>query len=191
MITRLMERMALLLGLGIFVALSATRSLAAAPATQPSDTRSAEQLAQSRDMVQRVLNNWDFLTWDQVLAKDVQVELKLGTLTVASDNTPAAIGTDLQVSGRDDAKKALKQIYGDLKKNVKIVGQVAYGNEVILIGDLNVTDKSGKPEALPIACYMRFNPQGKIEQLTLASIDTRPLIEAANKGEAQPASGKQ
>jgi hypothetical protein len=190
MITRLMERTALLLGLGI-VAVSATGGFAAAPATQPSDARSAEQLAQSRDMVQRVLDHWDFMSWDQLLAKDVQVEFKLGTLAVDSDNAPTAIGTDLQVNGRDEAKKVLKQIYGDLKKNAKIIGQVAYGNEVILIGDLNVTDKKGKPSSLPIACYMQFNPQGKIEKLTLASIDTRPLIEAANKGEAQPASGKQ
>ena len=75
----------------------------------------------ARDMVQRVLDLWDYETWNQVLAPDVQVDLKLGTITTDSDGMPAALGADIQVNGRNEAKKALKQIYGDLKKNVNIM----------------------------------------------------------------------
>ena len=51
--------------------------------------------------------------------------------------------------------------------------------------------KNDKAESLPITCFMQFNLEGKIEKLVLASIDTRPLVEAAKKAAAQPASDKQ
>ena len=62
---------------------------------------------------------------------------------------------------------------------------------MILFGDLNVVGKDNKPESLPITCYMQFNGEGKIQKLTLASIDTRPLVEAASKAMPQPAPDKQ
>lgn len=136
---------------------------------------SAQELAQARKMVEQVLNNWDFETWDQVLAPDVQVDLKIGTVGADASGQPTPIGTDLQAKGRDDAKKVLKQIYGDLKKNVNVTGQVAYGYEVMMFGDLNVKNPQGTPASLPIACYMHFNPQGQIDKLTVATVDTRPL----------------
>ena len=73
---------------------------------------------------------------------------------------------------------------------MKITGQISYGYDVILLGDLSVAGRN-RPASLPIACYMQFNPKGKIEKLTLTSIDTRPLVEAASKADARTASDKQ
>ncbi len=51
-----------------------------------------------------------------------------------------------------------------MKKNVKITGEVAYGYDVILLGELSITTAEDKAESLPIACHIRFNPKGKIEK---------------------------
>jgi hypothetical protein len=147
----------------------------------PSEKATAEQLAQARKMVQGVLDTWDFRTWNQLLADDVTVKFMLGTVGKNTEGNLAALGADLEVKGREDAKKVLKQVYGDLKKETKIIGEVAYGYDVILLGALSVTSSDGKPQSLPITCYMHFNPKGKIEKLVLAGVDTRPLTEAIKK----------
>jgi hypothetical protein len=148
---------------------------------KPTEKQTAEQLAQARQMVQSVLSLWDFKTWNQLLADDVTVNFKLGTVGVDSSGLPAAIGANLEVQGREDAKKLLKQVYGDLKKNIKIVGEVAYGYDAILLGEMSVTSTDGKAQSLPVACHMHFNTSGKIDKLVLAGVDTRPLLEAIRK----------
>ena len=148
---------------------------------RPLEKATAEQLAQAREMVQNVLNHWDFKTWNQVLAENVTVNFKLGTIGVDSAGVPAAVGADLEVHGRKDAKALLKDVYGDLKKNVEIIGEVAYGCDVILLGELRITTGKQKPQSLPIAYHMHFNRKGKIEKLVMAGVDTRPLLEAIRK----------
>jgi hypothetical protein len=162
----------------VIAAVIAATSFAREDTPKPSERATAEELAQAKHMVQRVLNSWDFQPWNQVLADDVTVNFKLGTVGVDSTGSPAAAGADLEAHGRENAKTLLKQVYGDLKKNVKIVGEVAYGYDVVLLGDLNVTTVKDNPQSLPIACFMHFNPKGKIEKLVLASVDTRPLLNA-------------
>jgi hypothetical protein len=148
---------------------------------KPSEKATVEQLAQARQMVHGVLDTWDFRTWNQLLAEDVTVKFMLGSVGKNAEGNLAALGADLEVKGREDAKKLLKQVYGDLKKETKIIGEVAYGYDVILLGALSVTSSDGKPQSLPITCFMHFNPKGKIEKLVLAGVDTRPLTEAIKK----------
>jgi uncharacterized membrane protein len=168
----------------VMLAFSAAYSAAQQPATK-TDAATVDRLAHGRTMVQRTLNLWDFETWDQLLAPDVTVTFDLGAIGVDTAGEPAAIGAQVQVHGREDAKKALRQVYGDLKKNVNITGQIAVGNEVVLLGGLSVTAQNGKAESLPIACYLVFNSDGKIETLTVSSVDTRPLFEAAGAAAGQ------
>ena len=181
MIARQMIRHSWLVGAFALVAVLPAMGLAADDPPKPSEKATAEQLAQARQMVQGVLDSWDFRTWNQLLADDVTVKFMLGTVGKNANGNLAALGADLEVKGRDDAKKVLKQVYGDLKKETKIVGEVAYGYDVILLGALSVTSSDGKPQSLPITCYMHFNPKGKIEKLVLAGVDTRPLTEAIKK----------
>jgi len=177
MITRHAVRLSWLAGAFFIAAVPSATSFA----TDDAEKATAEQLAQARRMVQRVLNHWDFETWNQVLAEDVTVNFKLGTVGVDSAGVPAAIGADLEAHGREAAKKVLKEVYGDLKKDVKIIGEVAYGPDVILLGELNVTTAKDNPQSLPITCHIHFNPKGKIEKLVVASVDTRPLLKALQK----------
>ena len=181
MITRHAIRRGWFVGAFVTAAVLAATGYAGDDTARPSEKATAEELAKARRMVQRVLNHWDFKPWNQVLAKDVTVNFKLGTVGVDSTGLPAAAGADLKAHGRDDAKKVLKQVYGDLKKNVKIIGEVAYGYDVILLGELSVSTAKDKPQSLPIACHMHFNAKGKVDKLVVASVDTRPLLEAFRK----------
>ena len=69
----------------------------------------------------------------------------------------------------------MRDIYGDLERNVSIWGELAEGLQVVLLADLNVAGEDQTPQELPLAVHMKFNESGKIETMTLLSIDLRPL----------------
>ena len=149
----------------------------AEPQREPTN---AEQKAQARAMVQEVLNTWEWRTWNQLLAEDVVLELKMGSI-----GPEGAVGVTGTYNGRDEAKAALREIYGDLKKNVSIWGELADGLEVALLADLNVAGEGETPQELPLVVHMIFNESGKIEAMTLASIDLGPLKAALDEAEAE------
>lgn len=138
----------------------------------------AKQLAQSRQMVREVLNYWDFATWNQLLADNVVFNARLGTAAKDSAGEPALVGMNVEYKGRDDVKKALRDIYGDLRKDFRITTEIAHGPQVVLLGDLVVTQKGKDPATLPIAVSMTFNQAGKIERLGVFSIDVRAVSAA-------------
>jgi len=144
-----------------------------------------KQQAQARKMVREVLNHWNFKTWNQLLADDVVLKIRLGTATKDSAGDPALLGLKIEYKGRDAAKKALREIYGDLHKDFQITTEIAHGAEVVLMGELVVTSKGKEPATLPIAVYMAFNKAGKIERLSVFSVDVRALTTAL-----QPAASK-
>jgi hypothetical protein len=137
-------------------------------------------------MVQRVLSKWDFKTWNQLLAEDVVLTLRLGAVA-ADDGGVSAVGTKIEVTGRDDAKESLREVYGDLKRDVSITGKLVAGNEAIFFGELNVTVQANNHQSLPIAAYLQFNPKGKIQRLTIGMVDLRPLFQGVR--EAAPTAG--
>ena len=139
----------------------------------PREQTFAEHKAEARAMVQEVLNNWEWRSWNQLLADDVVLTLKLGSVGLRS-----AVGVSETYTGRDEAKTALRRIYGELEKTVSIWGELADGLQVVLLADLNVAGEGETPQELPLVVHMQFNESGKIERMTLASIDLRPLAAA-------------
>jgi hypothetical protein len=152
----------------------------------------SDELARAKDMVQMILRDWDFMSWNALLAADIVLSLKLGA--VGSDRLGAlgGVGGNLQVSGREDAKRVLKSIYGDLKNRTSVTTEVVSGYDVALLGNLVVptTKENEDDSSLPIALYLAFNPEGEIEKLTIAAVDLQPLTEAirsaAQTGALQP-----
>ncbi|MCI0365302.1 MAG: hypothetical protein L0Y44_07025 [Phycisphaerales bacterium] len=140
---------------------------------------SQQHQAQARQMVQEVLDRWDWKTWDQLLADDVTLTLKLGTVMPDQNGELAALGMETEYNGREDAKKALKKVYGELKKNFTIEDEVISGNEAVFVGDLNVSHKQKQAQPIPMAVYLEFNDQRKIKQFTIATVDLRPLTQTA------------
>ena len=140
--------------------------------------------SQAVEMVQDVLDEWDFKTWNQLLAEDVVLTLNLGAVATDADGKFAALGTKIQATGRDAAKEALRDVYGDLKKDVSITGQLLAGYEAILFGELNVTTRDNGSQALPIAAYLQFNDKGKVQRLTIGMTDLRPLLQGVREAAA-------
>ena len=138
---------------------------------------SQEHQAQARQMVQDVLNRWDWKTWDQLLADDVRLSLKLGSVMTDQSGQLAAVGLKADYNGREDAKKALKQVYGELKKNFTIDKEVVSGNEAVFVGDLNVSQPQKQAQPIPMVVYLMFNDQGKIKQFTIATVDLQQLAQ--------------
>jgi hypothetical protein len=63
----------------------------------------AENLARAKNMVQMILQDWDFMSWNALLADDIVLSLKLGA--VGSDRVGGlgGVGVTMQVFGREDA----------------------------------------------------------------------------------------
>jgi hypothetical protein len=69
----------------------------------------AEELAQARETVQKVLQDWHWMTWDQLLADDVVLLLRLEALTATRVGSLGGVEGNLQVRGREKAKPVLKR----------------------------------------------------------------------------------
>jgi hypothetical protein len=140
----------------------------------------AEDLARAKDMVKGIVRDWSWFTWNDLLADDVTLSVKLGAIGVTDSGDFAAAGGDLQVTGRDDAKRALKGIYDDLKKHASITTEIVSGYEFALLGNLALpaSNGNGGVSSFPIAVHLTFNLAGRIEAMTIASVDVHPLTAA-------------
>ena len=76
----------------------------------------------------------------------------------------------------------MKSIYRDLKNAVSVTTEVVSGYDVALLGNMVVRATKDQDEddirSLPIALYMAFNPEGRIQKLTIAAVDLGPLTKA-------------
>ena len=88
------------------------------------------------------------------------LSLKLGAI-----DELGGVSGNLQVSGREEAKRVLKSIYRDLKSRTSVTTQVVSGYDVALLGNLVIptTKENEDDRSLPIALYMAFNPEGEID----------------------------
>jgi hypothetical protein len=125
-------------------------------------------------MVQMILRDWDWLRWDTLLAENIALSVQLGA---AGTHKP---GGNLQVTGRDDAKRALKEIYAGLREGLSITTEIVSGYDAILLGNFSrqSSNENAGDVSLPAVLYMAFADEGKIEKMTIAAADLSSLIEA-------------
>jgi hypothetical protein len=135
----------------------------------------ADRLAEANAMVTRIVRDWDWITWNELLAEDVVLTLKLQAVGLASIDSFNEDGT--QISGRNDARKAMKSIYGELKNGVSITTEVVNGYDFAVFGALRVS-ANGDLKSYPFATFVRFNPEEFIQEMTIATIDVDPLYES-------------
>ncbi len=89
-----------------------------------------ENLVHAKRMIERTLEGWDLLTWKELLADDIVLSLKLGTLDTSRMGGLHGIGSDLEVNGQREAKSVLKRIYGDLRKDLFVTTEVSVDTTV-------------------------------------------------------------
>jgi len=147
----------------------------------------AEDLARARETVQRVLRDWGWMTWNQLLADDVALSLRLDAPAVKQAGALGDVPRNLQVKGREDAKRVLKSIYHDLSSGLSITAEIVSGHDAALLGNLALssTRENAEASSLPIVLYMAVDDEGRIEKMTIATLDLHPAagaILAAAKG---------
>ena len=140
----------------------------------------AEHLARAKTMIRHILRDWDLITWNDLLANDVVLSIKMGSIDIDRRGDFAAIGGNMQVCGCEDAKRILKEIYGDIKRGLCVTSEIVSGFDVALLGNftLESTKEGADPGSWPIVIYMKFNANGKITVMTIALIDLQPLTDA-------------
>ncbi len=80
----------------------------------------AVDLERAKNLTQSILQDWDFLTWNELLADDMILPLRLGSIGSDRIGDLDTVGGNLQVVGREEAKRVLKTIYGDYRDPVKV-----------------------------------------------------------------------
>ena len=143
----------------------------------------AQHLARAKTMIQHILRDWDLITWNDLLANDVVLCIRMGSIDFDKVGDFAAIGGNAQVCGRDDAKRILKGIYSDIKRGLCVTSEILSGYEVTLFGTLALesTKEGALPESWPVAIYMKFDTDSMISAITIAVADLQPLIDAIRR----------
>ena len=135
----------------------------------------AEDLARAKDLTENILRNWDFMMWNELLADDVVLSLHLETVGVDSIGDLTLAGGNLRVAGREDAKRVLKSVYADIKRDLRVTTEFLSGYEVALLGNMAL---GGFGKSWPVVIYMGLNDDGKIRVMTIAVVDLQPLTDA-------------
>jgi hypothetical protein len=138
----------------------------------------AAGLMHAKRMIETILEGWDLLTWNELLADDVALSVRLGTVDLNRTGDLHGLCADLQVTGRDEVKRVLRGIYSDLRKGLLVTTEVISGYDAVLVGNLSVQKPDVRIESVPMGIYMAFNSKGKIRKMTLADVDLQPLTDA-------------
>jgi hypothetical protein len=140
--------------------------------------RMAGELAHAKRVIETTLEGWDLLTWNELLADDVLLSLKLGTLIVEGVDDLRVAGGNLEVRGKQQAKEVLQSIYNDLRKDLFITTEVVSGYDAIVLGNLATRTSDGEIESLPMGIFMAFDSRGRIREMTIAAVDLQALTDA-------------
>jgi hypothetical protein len=136
----------------------------------------SEDLALAKNMVKSILGDWDWISWNELLAFDVVLSLRM--TQVGGEDLQTVDGV-LRVVGREEAERLLKRIYPSIKSGLCIITEILSGYDAVLLGNITLpSTKEGESEkASPIVIYMDFNSEGEIHVMTIAAIDLQPLAD--------------
>ena len=136
----------------------------------------SEDLALAKDMVKSILGDWDWISWNELLAFDVVLSLRMAP--VWGDDLQTVDGV-VRVVGREDAERLLRRIYPNIKSGLCIITEILSGYDAVLLGNITPpSTKEGESEkASPIVICMDFNSEGEIHVMTIAAIDLQPLAD--------------
>lgn len=140
----------------------------------------AEDLARAKDLSQYILENWDFISWHELLADDVVLSLRLGSVCIDGTGDLNAVGGNLQVEGLENAKRVLESIYDDIKCGLCVTTELLSGYDVALLGNLTreLTKEGVATNSWPIVIYMKFDFEHRISVMTIAVVDLQLLTDA-------------
>ena len=135
-----------------------------------------EDLARATKMIQYILQDWDWIPWDELLAYNVVLSVRMASIGIEALQ---AVNGSLEVVGREDAKRVLTRIYGNIKSGLSVTAEILSGYDVTLIGNLTLpsTKEGVSGKSSPIVIYMEFTSEGEIQAMTIAIVDLQPLAD--------------
>ena len=138
----------------------------------------AEDVVRSKEMIESILAGWDLLTWSELLADDIVLSLRLGTLEMSRISELRGCSDDYLITGQKHVERVLKSLYGDLRRDLSVTTEVISGSHVILLGKLAVRKAGHDVECLPVVIYIALNSERKIQNMSVAIVDLRTLADA-------------
>ena len=132
-------------------------------------------LAYLRAKVQKVLRAWDSRTPNQLLAANIVLSISLGAPGKSLIGS-LPFGNKVQVTGREEAKRVLGDIYADLRSGLSVTTELVSGYDVLLLGELILPSPDEDRLSMPIVVYMVFDDDGKVEKMTIAGAHSDHLI---------------
>jgi hypothetical protein len=83
----------------------------------------------------------------------------------------------------------LKDVYPTLRDSLSVTTELISGYDVVLLGNGSVRSTKENAEALslPVAVYVGFDVEAKVEAMTIAALDLQPMtqsIRAAARNDA-------
>jgi hypothetical protein len=136
----------------------------------------SEDLALAKDMVKSILGDWDWISWNELLAFDVVLSVRMAPVGGGDLQTVDSV---LRVVGQEDAERLLRRIYPNIKSGLCIITEILSGYDAILLGNITPpsTSEGESEKASPIVIYMNFNSEGEVHVMTIAAIDLQPLAD--------------
>jgi hypothetical protein len=141
----------------------------------------AQELAHAKRVVETTLEGWELLTWNELLADDVVLTLRLGTLDVGRLGDLRAASGNLDVFGKEQAKEVLQSVYGNLRTGLSVTTELVSGYDAILLGNLAIRTNDDGTDSVPMGVFLAFDSRGRIREMTIAAVDLHALTDVIRK----------
>ena len=132
-------------------------------------------------MIKTILEGWDHLTWNELLADDIVLSFRSGKGDVSGLGEVRGYGSVFQATGKREVKHVLTSMYGDLRQSLSVTTEFISGYHVILFGKLVVQRMIGHIESLPVAIYLDVNLERKIQKMTISNVGPLTRADANRK----------
>jgi hypothetical protein len=139
-----------------------------------------EDLARARELVEFVMARWDVTPWTGLLADDVLLLLRLGSVVPRDfGGGMGVLALDTEVTGQHRAAGLLRQFYPELMRLLSITAKLVSGYDAVLAGTvvLPSTGENTDDQCFAMAVCMRFGSDGRVHRLALVPVDLDALGE--------------
>jgi hypothetical protein len=155
-----------------------TQIIAAALLATAQDTPKPDEGLRSESLkqVRNAVEQWSSQSWDEVLADDVRLGLRMTQRTSREDGTTIMTSTRTDVIGKEKVKQALTKLHQEYGGRVTITSEFLSGQRAVLIGEVAPAGEGkgqdrppSAEDGVPVVILMNFDQERKIEQLTITS----------------------
>ena len=129
----------------------------------------ANDLARTKWLIGTGLASCNLQDWNERLADDVVLSIKLSAVDVASSGNLVGYSGVFRAVGKKQSRNVLKGISSGLSGDLSITTEVISGFHLILLGKLAPRAAQIGARHMPVVIYMALNSQRKIQEMVIAT----------------------